>query len=34
VFHDNVVAGKKQKLLTIEVEGVTVEWRAPTGVRQ
>ena len=32
-LHDNVVAGKKQKLITIEVESVTIEWTAPRGVR-
>ena len=33
-FSNNVVAGKKQKIITIEVEKVTIEWSSPRGVRQ
>jgi hypothetical protein len=29
VLHDNLVAGRKQKVLTINVAGVTIEWRRP-----
>ena len=27
MLHDNVVAGRKQKIITIEVRDVTIEWR-------
>lgn len=32
MLHNNVVAGKKQTLLTIDVDGVNIEWRARSNV--